>query len=121
MFQKLAMCLILMELCGVGCKGKSADECGPAMAQQPLVAPLPNTMRHRVVRRPDGNVGVISTDGKQVMLIEPDGYRVCEAAPAPADKLNCGPLKQMSDSCPECAADPCPCANPVCRPGCSNR
>jgi hypothetical protein len=121
MFRKLAMCLILMELCGVGCKGKSADECGRATPQQPLIAPLPSTARHRVVRRPDGNVSVISTDGKQVMLIEPDGYRVCEPAAAPADKLTCGPLKQMSDACPECAFDPCPCTNPVCRPGCSNR
>lgn len=119
MLNKLVMGLILVGLCGVGCKSKSADDCGPSTAQQPLVAPLPSTARHRVVRRLDGNVGVISSDGKQVMLIEPDGFRVCE--PAPADKLNCGPLKQMSDPCPECAFDPCPCTNPVCRPGCSNK
>jgi hypothetical protein len=112
------MCVICVGLSAVGCKSKSenAPEPQSGMAKEALMAAPPAAGAHvKVVRRPNGDLGVISPDGKQVMVVQPDGYQVCEPS---GDTLLCGPLTEMSVGCPGCWADPCPCTNPVCRTGC---
>ncbi len=118
MFRTLLMGVICLGVSGAGCKDKSEN--APAlrgdMAKEALIGTPPGIGAHvKVVRRPNGDLGVISPDGKQVIVIQPDGYQVCEPS---ADALMCGPLTQMSVGCPNCQADPCPCDQPICRPAC---
>lgn len=121
MLRTLCVGLIGLAVTGAGCKGKpdSAPELRSGIAKEALIgAPAGATgtgPRIKVVRRPNGDLGVISPDGTQVIVVQPDGYQVC--APS-ADNLVCGPLTQMSVACPECRVEPCPCANPICKSGC---
>jgi hypothetical protein len=119
MFRTLLICLICLAVGGVGCKGKSenAPELTSGMAKEAIIGTPPGIWaRVKVVRRPNGDLGVISPDGKQVIVVQPDGYQVCEPS---ADALLCGPLIQMSVDCPSCIIEPCPCDKPICRPGCT--
>jgi hypothetical protein len=119
MFRTLWICVICLGVSGAGCSSKSenAPELRSGMAKEAIIGTPPGIgARVKVVRRPNGDLGVISPDGKQVIVVQPDGYQVCEPS---ADALLCGPLTQMSVSCPGCFIEPCPCINPVCRPGCS--
>jgi hypothetical protein len=118
MFRTPWICLICLLVSGAGCRGKSenAPELRSGMAREAIIGTPPGIGAHlKVVRRPNGDLGLMSPDGKQVMIVQPDGYQVCEPA---ADALRCGPLTQMSVACPSCFIDPCPCDNPVCRPMC---
>jgi hypothetical protein len=111
--------VICLGVSGAGCKGKSenAPELRSGMAKEAIIGTPPGIgARVKVVRRPNGDLGVISPDGKQVIVVQPDGYQVCEPS---ADALLCGPLTQMSVACPSCVIEPCPCINPLCRPGCT--
>jgi hypothetical protein len=90
------------------------------MAKEAIIGTPPGTppgigVHVKVVRRPNGDLGLLSPDGKQVIIVQPDGYQVCEPS---AEALLCGPLTQMSVACPSCFVEPCPCDNPVCRPLC---
>ena len=108
---------------GVGCKDKSenapelrSDVAKEAIIGAPGAPPAGRAHAHaKVARRPNGDLGLLSPDGKQVIIVQPDGYQVCEPT---ADALVCGPLTQMSAACPGCFVEPCPCDNPVCRPLC---
>jgi hypothetical protein len=118
MFRTLWICVICLGVSGAGCKNKpeNAPELRSGMAKEAVIGTSPGTAAHvRVVRRPNGDLGVISPDGKQVIVVQPDGYQVCEPS---ADTLLCGPLTQISVGCTGCFADPCPCDNPICRPAC---
>jgi hypothetical protein len=118
MFRTLWMGAICLGVSGAGCKDKSDNvpELRSGMAKEAVIGTPPGTEAHvKVVRRSNGDLGVISPDGKQVIIVQPDGYQVCEPS---ADALLCGPLTQMSVSCPMCRVDPCPCDNPICRPAC---
>jgi hypothetical protein len=118
MFRTLWISLICLGVSGAGCKDKAenAPELRSGMAKEAIIGTPPGTgVRVKVARRPNGDLGLLSPDGKQVILVQPDGYQVCEPS---ADGLLCGPLTQMSVGCPSCAVDPCPCDNPVCRPLC---
>jgi hypothetical protein len=118
MFRTLWICLICVGVSGAGCGGKSenAPELTSGMAKEAIIGTPPGIGAHvKVVRRPNGDLGVLSPDGKQVIIVQPDGYQVCEPS---ADALLCGPLTQMSVACPSCIAEPCPCDNPICRPVC---
>ena len=118
MFRTLLIGVICLGVSGAGCKDKSdsVPELRSGMAKEVVIGTPPGTGgRVKVVRRPNGDLGVISPDGKQVIIVQPDGYQVCEPS---ADALMCGPLTQMSVGCPGCAAEPCPCDQPICRPGC---
>jgi hypothetical protein len=119
MFRTIWICLICVGVSGAGCGGKSenAPELTSGMAKEAIIGTPPGIgARVKVVRRPNGDLGVISPDGKQVIVVQPDGYQVCEPS---ADALLCGPLTQMSVGCPSCVIEPCPCDKPICRPGCS--
>lgn len=118
MFRTLWIGLVCLGVSGVGCKSnpESAPELRSSMAKEAIIGTPPGIGAHvKVVRRPNGDLGVISPDGKQVIVVQPNGYQVCEPS---ADALLCGPLTQMSIGCPGCQADPCPCDNPICRPAC---
>ena len=118
MFRTRWICLICLGMSGTGCKDKleSAPELRSGMAREAIIGTPPGTGAHiKVARRPNGDLGVLSPDGKQVIIMQPDGYQVCEPS---GDSLLCGPLTQMSVSCPSCFVEPCPCDNPVCRPLC---
>ena len=121
MSRTLWICLICLGVSGVsgtGCKGKSDNlpELRSGMEKEAIIGtPAGTTARVKVVRRPNGDLGVISPDGKQVIVVQPNGYQVCEPS---GDTLVCGPLTQMSVGCPTCIIDPCPCDNPICRPAC---
>jgi len=118
MFRTLWICLICLGVSGAGCKGKSenAPELRSDVAKESIIGAPPGIgARIKVVRRPNGDLGVLSPDGKQVIIMQPDGYQVCEPS---ADTLLCGPLTQMSVACPSCVVEPCPCDHPVCRPLC---
>ena len=120
MSRTLLIGLICLGVSGIGCKDKSgnAPELRSDVAKEAIIGTSPGTgARVKVVRRPNGDMGVISPDGKQVIIVQPDGYQVCEPS---GDALLCGPLTQMSVGCPGCWADPCPCTLPICRPGCQN-
>ena len=115
----LLICGTGLVVSGVGCKDKSenAPELRSGMAKEAIIGTPPGIgARAKVVRRPNGDLGVISPDGKQVIVVQPDGYQVCEPS---ADALLCGPLTQMSVDCPSCTIEPCPCDKPICRPGCT--
>jgi hypothetical protein len=119
MFRTLRVCLICLGVSGAGCKGKSenAPELRSDVAKEAIVGTPPGIGAHlKVVRRPNGDLGVVSPDGKQVIIVQPDGYQVCEPS---AGALLCGPLTQLSVACPSCFAEPCQCDHPVCRPACS--
>jgi hypothetical protein len=119
MFRTLWICVICLGVSGAGCKNapENAPELRSGMAKEAIIGTPPGIgARVKVVRRPNGDLGVVSPDGKQVIVVQPDGYQVCEAS---GDALQCGPLTQMSVACPSCVIEPCPCINPVCRPGCS--
>ena len=119
MSRTLWIYLICLGVSGVGCKNKpeNAPELRSGMDKEAIIGTPPGTgARLKVVRRPNGDLGVISPDGKQVVVVQPEGYQVCEPS---GDALLCGPLTQMSVGCPSCVIEPCPCINPVCRPGCS--
>ena len=118
MSKALWICLICLGVSGAGCKNKpeNAPELRSGMDKEAIIGTTPGTgARVKVVRRPNGDLGVLSPDGKQVIILQPDGYQVCEPS---ADALLCGPLTQMSVSCPNCFAEPCPCDNLLCRPVC---
>jgi hypothetical protein len=118
MFRTLWICLICLGVSGVGCKNKpeNAPELRSDVTKEAVIGTPPGTgARLKVVRRPNGDLGVLSPDGKQVIIVQPDGYQVCEPS---ADALLCGPLTQMSVPCAGCFAEPCPCDNPICRPVC---
>jgi len=119
MLRTLCICLIGLGVSGIGCKGKQENgaELRDVAKEAIIGTPLPGVgARVKVVRRPNGDLGVISPDGKQVIVVQPDGYQVCEPS---GDTLLCGPLTQMSVDCPSCAVVPCPCDKPICRPGCT--
>jgi hypothetical protein len=119
MFRTLLMGVICLGVSGAGCKSDSAPELRSGMAKEAIIGTAPGTGgRVKVVRLPNGDLGVLSADGKQVIIVQPDGYQACEPS---GDALMCGPLTQMSIGCPGCAADPCPCTDPVCRPVCRQR
>lgn len=115
MFRTLLMGVICLGVSGTGCKSDNAPELRGSVTKEATIGTPGTGARVKVVRRPNGDLGVISPDGKQVIIVQPDGYQVCEAS---GDALTCGPLTQMSVGCPGCAAEPCPCADPVCRPAC---
>lgn len=118
MFRTLLVCLICLGASGAGCKDKpeNAPELRSGMTKEAIIGTPPGSGAHlKVVRRPNGDLGVLSPDGKQVIIVQPDGYQVCEPT---ADTLLCGPLTQMSVPCTGCFAEPCPCADPLCRPLC---
>ena len=118
MSRTLWICLICLVVTGVGCKNKpeSAPELRSGMDKEAIIGtPSGTGARVKVVRRPNGDLGVISPDGKQVIVVQPNGYQVCEPS---ADTLLCGPLTQISVGCTGCFVDPCPCDNPICRPAC---
>lgn len=121
MFRTLWICVICLGVSGAGCKGRSenAPELRSDMARDAIIGtpagPAGIGAHVKVVRRPNGDLGLLSPDGKQVIIVQPDGYQVCEPS---VDALVCGPLTQMSVACPSCFIDPCPCDNPVCRPLC---
>ncbi len=116
MFRTLFVCVIGLGVSAVGCKAENTPELRSGMVKEAIVGTPPGIgARVKIVRRPNGDFGVLSPDGKQVIIVQPNGYQVCEPQ---ADALLCGPLTQMSVSCPGCTADPCPCADPVCRPVC---
>jgi hypothetical protein len=118
MFRTLLICGICLGVTAVGCKDRSenAPELRSGMAKEAIIGTPGSGARVKVVRRPNGDLGVISPDGKQVIVVQPNGYQVCEPS---ADALLCGPLTQMSVDCPSCVIEPCPCDKPICRPGCS--
>jgi hypothetical protein len=110
--------VICLGVSGFGCKDKSDNvpELRSGMTKEAVIGTPPGTgARVKVVRRPNGDLGVVSPDGKQVIIVQPNGYQVCEPS---ADTLLCGPLTQMSVACPGCFAEPCPCTELVCRPVC---
>ncbi|HEX3762382.1 MAG TPA: hypothetical protein VHW23_26960 [Kofleriaceae bacterium] len=111
------MGLIGVGLIGVGCKSKpeNAPELRSEITKEAVIGAPAAEPRLKVVRRPNGDLGVISPDGKQVIVVQPDGYQVCEPS---GDSLLCGPLTQMSVACPECRIEPCPCTSPLCKNGC---
>lgn len=118
MFRTPWICVICLGVSGAGCKNKpeNAPELRSGVTKEAVIGTPPGTAAHvKVVRRPNGDLGVLSPDGKQVIIVQPDGYQVCEPS---ADTLLCGPLTQMSVPCPSCAIEPCPCDHPVCRPLC---
>jgi hypothetical protein len=118
MFRTLLIGVVCLGVSGAGCKDKpdNLPELRSGMAKEAVIGTPPGTAgRVKVARRPNGDLGVLSPDGKQVIIVQPDGYQVCEPS---GDALMCGPLTQMSVRCPGCAADPCPCTDPVCRPVC---
>jgi len=119
MSRTLWICLICLGVSGAGCKNKpeNAPELRSGMTKDAVIGTTPGTAaRIKVVRRPNGDLGVLSPDGKQVIVVQPDGYQVCEPS---GDALLCGPLTQMSVACPNCIMEPCPCDKPICRPGCA--
>lgn len=115
MFRTLLMGVICLGVSGIGCKSDNAPELRSSVTKEAVIGTSGAGTRVKVVRRPNGDLGVISPDGKQVIIVQPDGYQVCEPS---ADALICGPLTQMSAPCPSCFLDPCPCDQPICRPGC---
>lgn len=118
MSRTLWICLICLVVTGAGCKNKpeNAPELRSGMDKEAIIGtPSGTGARVKVVRRPNGDLGVISPDGKQVIVVQPNGYQVCEPS---ADTLLCGPLTQISVGCTGCFVDPCPCDNPICRPAC---
>ena len=118
MFRTLWICVICLGVSGAGCKDKSenAPELRSGMTKESIIGTPPGIGAHvKVVRRPNGDLGVLSPDGKQVIIVQPDGYQVCEPT---ADSLRCGPLTQMSVPCAGCFVEPCPCADPLCRAVC---
>lgn len=119
MLRTLWIGLICLGVSGVGCRNtpENAPELRSGMTKEAIIGAPPGIgARIKVVRRPNGDLGVISPDGKQVIVVQPEGYQVCEPS---ADALVCGPLTQMSVDCPNCAIEPCPCDKPICRPGCT--
>ena len=123
----VVMCIVLGGLGSMGCKEKAAEvplECKPA--PQPAVSPSGFAGRMKFARRPNGDFALMSSDGKQVIIVQPEGYQVCEPA---SEKLICGPLTPMTNGCttgeggqqvcPQ--ADPCPCTRAVCRPLCHDQ
>lgn len=120
MFRTLWIGVVCLGVSGAGCKDRpdNLPELRGDVTKESVIGTPPGTVaRIKVVRRPNGDLGVLSPDGKQVIIVQPDGYQVCEPS-ASADALMCGPLTQMSAPCPGCFADPCPCTDPVCRPVC---
>lgn len=116
MFRILLIGVICLGVSGAGCKSDNVPELRSGMAKEAIIGTPPGTAeRVKVVRRPNGDLGVLSPDGKQVIIVQPDGYQVCEQS---GDALACGPLTQMSVPCPRCRVEPCPCTDPICRPAC---
>jgi hypothetical protein len=117
MFRTLLLGVICLGVSGAGCKDKpdTTPELRSGMSKEAVIGTPGTGARVKVVRRPNGDLGVISPDGKQVIIVQPDGYQVCDLS---GDAMTCGPLTQMSVPCPGCRAEPCPCTDPVCRPVC---
>jgi hypothetical protein len=118
MLRTLWIAVICLGVSGAGCKSDSAPELRSSMAKEAVIGTPGTGARVKVVRRPNGDLGVISPDGKQVIIVQPEGYQVCEPS---GDALTCGPLTQMSVPCPLCRVEPCPCRDPVCRPACQQQ
>lgn len=116
----LCVGLFCLGASGVGCKTKpdSAPELRSSMTKEALIGTPGTEPRIKIVRRPNGDLGVISSDGKQVIVVQQDGYQVCEPS---GDNLLCGPVTPMSVACPECRVEPCPCTSPLCRNGCQQQ
>jgi hypothetical protein len=120
MLRNVSLWMLCIVLGGVGCKEKASEappEC--KAAPQPLVSPVTGG-RMKFARRPNGDFALMSADGSQVIVVQPEGYQVCE--PTGGD-LKCGPLTQMTVGCPPGAvcpkADPCPCTLPACKTVCA--